>query len=136
VAIGLSYGRHANPDLESDPFGERRRLLVSKPVALLGRAGTFREQTTAGCGSSRTIAFSPAFSREASEPRGIYRIVLQLTAGGSGRRDPSRATAMLSGAGLLAERRATSSFVGRCRRERLALVVFPESMLRFPYHAI
>jgi hypothetical protein len=124
----------ANPDLESDPFGERQRLLVRKPVALLGARVRFEsnDRRLLELADEAFAGLPPQRLRTARD----LRIVLQLTAGGSGgRRSEPPPTAMLSGAGLLAGAPATSSFVALSPASGSALVVVPESMLRFPYHA-
>jgi hypothetical protein len=68
-------------------------------------------------------------------PAREVKIVLQLTAESHGRaRFEPPATAMLSGAGLLAGAPEGSSFVALSPASGSALVVIAEPMLRFPYH--
>jgi hypothetical protein len=128
----------AAADLESDPFGERQRLLVRKPVALLGARVRFEsndrrllklaDEAFAGLPPHR---LAPRHERP-TVPE--LRIVLRLTADPRARtrRDPPP-TAMQSGAGLLAGAPETSSFVALSPASGSALVVIAEPMLRFPY---
>jgi hypothetical protein len=129
----LYYGRMAEPDLLSDPFGERRRLLVGKPMALLGARVRFESN------DRRLLALADAAfaglppHRLPAAPD--LRIVLRLTP-----RPRARARlepppfAMLSGAGLLAGAPNESSFVALAPASGSGLVVVSEPMLRFPYH--
>ncbi len=129
----------ADADLESDPFGERRRLLVRKPMALLGARIRFESNDRR---LLRLVdeAFAGLPSHRLEPPRGRaaapdLRIVLQLTAEPRrpGRSEPPP-TAMSSGAGLLAGAPETASFVALSPASGSALVVVAEPMLRFPYH--
>src|SRR5262249_24664895 len=97
----------ADADLLSDPFGERQRMLVRAPMALLGARIRFLSN------DRRLLeladeAFAGLPPHRLPRPRGRtaaaeLRIVLRLTATprGRGRSEPPP-TAMQSGAGLLA----------------------------------
>jgi len=123
----------ADADLESDPFGERRRLLAAKPMALLGARIRF-ESNDRRLLKLADAAFAglPPHRLQAAPD---LRIVLQLIAEPRRRTrfEPPRTT-MLSGAGLLAGAPETSSFVALSPANGSALVVVAEPMLRFPYH--
>jgi hypothetical protein len=129
----------AAADLESDPFGERQRLLTAKPMALLGARIRFEsndrrllklaDEAFAGLPPHR---LRPPRNRP---PAADLRIVLRLAASPRGRRrSEPPPTAMQSGAGLLAAAPETSSFVALSPESGSALVVVSEPMLRFPYH--
>lgn len=123
----------AGADLLSDPFGERQRLLVRKPVALLGARIRFEsnDRRLLKLADEAFAGLPPHRLRPARE----VRIVLQLTAESRARaRFEPPTTAMLSGAGLLAGAPETSSFVALSPASGSALVVVAEPMLRFPYH--
>jgi hypothetical protein len=141
-------------DLLSDPFRERQRLLVRKPMALLGARVRFEsndrrllklaDEAFAGLPPHRLppprASSSRARSSQGSSPRTRpparnLRIVLRLTPGtrarGGGAPPP---LAMMSGAGLLAGAPNAASFVALSPESGSALVVVSEPMLRFPYH--
>jgi hypothetical protein len=140
-------------DLLSDPFGERQRLLVRKPMALLGARIRFEsndrrllklaDDAFAGLPPHRLPR--PRSATRARSVRGAprtrpiardLRIVLRSMP------EPSRARArsapppvtMMSGADLLAGAPQASSFVALSPETGSALVVVSEPMLRFPYH--
>jgi hypothetical protein len=129
----------AAADLLSDPFGERERLVVRKPLALLGARIRFEsndrrllklaDEAFAGLPPHRL----PSPRERSAAPE--LRIVLRLTERprARGRSEPPP-TMMHSGAGLLAGAPETSSFVSLSPETGSALVVVSEAMLRFPYH--
>src|SRR5512144_3172499 len=102
----------ADPDLLADPFGERRRLLANKPMALLGARIRFEsnDRRLLKLADEAFAGLPPHRLQRGAAPD--LRIVLQLTAESRGRRrSEPPPTAMLSGAGLLAGAPDTSSFV-------------------------
>ena len=125
----------AEPDLKSDPFGERQRLLTVKPMALLGARVRF-ESNDRRLLKLAEHAFAGLPPHRLRVPRAPdLRIVLQLTPESrAGARSEPPPTVMLSGAGLLAGAPATSSFVALSPASGSALVVVTETLLRFPYH--
>ena len=138
-----SKNRRADPDTDSDPFGEQLPLLAHRPLRLLG--GRFHFNS-----NSRELlrlvdaAYDglPGHRLSASAPD--LRITLLQTASRKGReppRDPYSPersepppVPMLSGAGLLAGATDLSNFVVLSPRERSALVTVSPQMPRFPYH--
>ena len=129
----------AAADLLSDPFGERERLVVRQPLALLGARIRFEsndrrllklaDEAFAGLPPHRLP--SPRKGSAAPELRIVLRVTARSRA--RGRSEPPL-TLMHSGAGLLAGAPETSSFVSLSPETGSALVVVPEAMLRFPYH--
>jgi hypothetical protein len=139
-------------DLLSDPFGERQRLLVRKPMALLGARVRFEsndrrllklaDDAFAGLPPHRlpaprgaTRARSVREERPARPIARDLRIVLRLMPAPRARAAsaPPPLT-MMSGADLLAGAPQASSFVALSPETASALVVVSEPMLRFPYH--
>ena len=144
----------ADADVLSDPFGERRRLLVGRPMALLGTEVRFEsndrrlldlaDEAFAGLPAHRLPRAAKRHARprqsgrspaRARQTRPHLRIVLRLTPGRRGRaRAEPPPLAMLSGAELLAGAPDESSFVALSPATGSGLVVVSEPMLRFPYH--
>ena len=123
----------ADADLLSDPFGERQRLLVHKPLALLGARIRF-ESNDRRLLKLADEAFAGLPPHRLAAARDL-RIVLRLTPGPRARRrSEPPPLAMLSGAELLAGAPDASSFVAMSPESGSALVVVSETMLRFPYH--
>ncbi len=123
----------APADLLSDPFGERERLVVGKPMALLGARVRF-ESNDRRLAKLADEAFGGLPAHRLS-PATDLRIALRLTAGPRSRsRAAPPPTTMLSGARLLAGAPEASSFVAMSPDAGSALVVVAEPMLRFPYH--
>jgi hypothetical protein len=144
----------ADADLLSDPFGERRRLLVGKPMALLGAQVRFESndrrllelaaEAFAGLPPHRLARAAESKARprragrtapQAPPASPDLRVVLRLTPRPRGRkRSEPPPLAMLSGAELLAGAPDESSFVALSPASGSGLVVVPEPMLRFAYH--
>ena len=123
----------AEADLLSDPFGERRRLLVGKPMALLGARVRFESNDRRLLElADHAFAGLPPHRLPAAPD---LRIALRLTPRPRGRsRSEPPPLAMLSGAELLAGAPNESSFVALSPASGAGLVVVSEPMLRFPYH--
>jgi hypothetical protein len=127
-------------ELESDPFRERSRTLVHKPLQLLGARIRFDS-------NSRELLrlVDDAFAglprhRLAKAPELQISLVLSASPDSQtkGRRGVSRGEpppiALLNGAGLLGGSTPASNFVVLSPRDHAALVVVAPHMLRFPYH--
>jgi hypothetical protein len=139
-------------DLLSDPFQERERLLVRKPMALLGarirfesndrRLLTLADDAFAGLPRHRLPPHAASvpgrYSRGSPQARPAardLRIVLRLMPAPRGRaRSAPPPLLMMSGADLLAGAPEAASFVSVSPETGSALVVVSEPMLRFPYH--
>src|SRR3954468_10721716 len=98
-------------DLLSDPFGERQRLQVLAPMALLGARIRFESNDRRLLELARA-AFGGLPPHRLKPDAQELRIVLQLTRKPrSRRRSEPPHTTMLSGAGLLAGAPESASFV-------------------------
>lgn len=135
-----SKNRPADPDIESDPFGERISARAHKPMNLLG--GRFRfESNSKELLALVDAAYAGLPKQQFSSMPKAFRVKLMLTpapARFSRRRaarhkEPAPA-AMLQGAGFLGSATPSSTFVVLSPKERAGLVCVSEEMLRFPYH--
>jgi len=128
----------ADADLLSDPFGERRRLLVGKSMALLGARVRFKsnDRRLLKLADEAFAGLPPhRLPREAGSAVPDLEIVLRLSPRlSAGSRSPPPPLAMLSGADLLAGAPDESTFVALSPASGSGLVVVSERMLRFPYH--
>jgi hypothetical protein len=129
----------APADLLSDPFQERQRLLVRKPMALLGARIRFEsnDRRLLKLADDAFAGLPPHRLPHAASTRAErdLRIVLRLTPAPRMRsKSAPPPLAMMSGADLLAGAPAASSFVSVSPETGSALVVVSEPMLRFPYH--
>ena len=126
------------PDLLSDPFGEHSKVMIRKPLQLLG--GRFQFHS-----NSRQLlrlvdlayAGLPRHRLSHAVPR--LRVALMLSPRGRPRpirrRSEPSPLEMVSGAGFLGGATDSSDFVLVSPRERAALVVVSPKMLSFAYHA-
>jgi len=125
-------------DIATDPFGERRHAALHERFQLLG--GQFHFETD----SSRLLrivrlAYSrlPAHRLDAAVPRFVVRLALSSI---SPRRPRVRMGSEpppvrpLAGGGALCGAMDGANFVSLSPRERSALVVVSQDMLKFPYH--
>jgi hypothetical protein len=124
------------PDLLADPFGERLRTIVRKPLHVLGARFLFESDSPellqlvngayAGLPRHRLSARAPSL-----------RVCLLLR---RGTEPPRRRRAeppllrMLAGAGYLGGATDSSNFVMVSPEARTALVAVSPEMLQFPYH--
>ena len=123
-----------SPDISSDPFRERSPSMARAGMQLLGGRFEFASN------SERLLrlvdsAYAGLPRHRFAGPIPRLRVRLELTA----RHRPGRAAEplafrMLSGAGILGGATDSSNFVAISARDRAALVVVSEDMLRFAYH--
>ena len=123
-----------SPDISADPFRERSPAIARADLQLLG--GRFQFESN----SERLLrlvdsAYAGLPKHKFAGPIPRLRVRLELTT----RQRPGRAGEplafrMLSGAGFLGGATDSSNFVAISARERAALVVVSEGMLRFAYH--
>jgi hypothetical protein len=132
----------APADLLSDPFQERQRLLVRKPMSLLGARIRFEsndrrllqlaDDAFAGLPPHR-LPEHAARSRSRA-PRNLRIVLRSMPAPRARARSAPPPVTMMSGADLLAGAPEASTFVSLSPETGSALVVVSEPMLRFPYH--
>jgi hypothetical protein len=132
--------RRAEPDIESDPFGEGVFARAGKAVSLLG--GRFRfESDSKELLELVDAAYAGLPNQQFSSMPKTFRVKLMLTPAPArfSRRRAARhkeppPAAMLQGAGFLGSATPSSTFVVLSPKERAGLVCVSEEMLRFPYH--
>jgi hypothetical protein len=136
--------RDAVRDFDSDPFGERSRMLVHKRLQLLGASVHF-DSNSPELLRLVDLAYQGLPRHRLSPESPDLRITLLLTSPqmlyesvrkpGVSRRTQAPPIALLHGAGLLGCATGSSNFVVLSPRERAALVVVsPRMQLRRPYH--
>jgi hypothetical protein len=138
-----SKKRSADPDSESDPFGERSPTLMSKRLQLLGGRIQF-DSNSPELLRLVELAYTGLPRHRLSNKTPDLRIRLLLTSPPTAQelvrgqhafsRPQPLPLKLLHGAGLLGGATDSSSFVVLSPRERAALVVVSPQMLRFPYH--
>jgi energy-coupling factor transporter ATP-binding protein EcfA2 len=139
ICYGCCMTRKADntvPDLFADPFEERSQPIALKHFQLLGGRFQF-ESNSPQLLRLVDSAYSglPGHRLSTAAPRLRVRMLLRP---GEQPRDRRRSEppplSMLSGPGYLGGATGSSNFVVLSPRERTALVVLSQQMLRFPYH--
>src|SRR5882762_3444126 len=138
-----SKKRSADPDSESDPFGERSPMLICKRLQLLGGRIQF-DSNSRELLRLVELAYAGLPRHRLSTKAPDLRIRLLLTSPPMAQesvrgqhafsRPQPLPIELLHGAGLLGGGTDSSNFVVLSPRERAALVVVSPQMLRFPYH--
>ena len=120
-------------DQDSDPFGERARVLVHGPVPLLGCQYRFESNSRELLKLvEHAYAGLPLYG-SAAAPELTIRLLVSTPAGATRRSEPPPIQ-MVSGAGLLGGVTASGNSVIMSPEQASALIVVSPQMLRFPYH--
>jgi hypothetical protein len=133
--------RRVDPDIESDPFGERTPLPLRRGFNLMGARFHF-ESDSKELLALVDAAYAGLPGHLFSPTSKTFRIKLMLTpesASASSVRRTVRRTQpppvlMLHGADFLGSATPSSTFVVLCPENRTGLVSVSAEMLRFPYH--
>jgi hypothetical protein len=135
--------RAIGANIESDPFGERPRSIISRQVQLMGGRFRFESDSRALMGLvDDAYAGLPGHRLSSTPPDFKVRLIVSPPAPEALRRKkPARKRtepapiSMLSGAGFLGAATESSTFVLLSPAERTALISVDRQALGFPYHA-
>ena len=121
-------------DQDSDPFGERARVLVQGPLQLLGCQYRFESNSRELLKLvQHAYAGLPQYALSSPAPQMTVRLLVSSPARAAGGAEPPPIQ-MVAGAGLLGGVTPSGNSVMLSPTEGAALIVVSPRMLRFPYH--
>ena len=119
---------------DSDPFGERARVLIQGPLQILGCQYRFESNSRELLKLvQHAYAGLPQYALSSPAPPMTVRLLVAAPARAARRSEPPPIQ-MVSGAGLLGGVTASGNSVMLSPTEGAALIAVSPRMLRFPYH--